>query len=83
MPQPKAAIHRFDLIIQKDLLKRCLLDVQNFTTQWKYSLCLAVTGCLNSTARRISLNDIDLAFFRLTGGAGGKLALCVDIVELF
>ena len=46
-------------------VNRCLFDVENLSPQRKDSLCLAVTALLCSTARRVSLDEEDFAFFRI------------------
>ena len=57
--------HCLNLSISVNLIKTCLLYIQNLTTKWQDCLSCTVSGCLRRTAGGISLDDIDLTLRRI------------------
>src|SRR6266536_279916 len=47
------------------LMLHRFLYIQYLTTQWKNSLITSLTSLFSSTAGRISLNQVQLTFFRI------------------
>ena len=67
--------HGLDLRVRENLIHRRLLDVQDLTTEWEDRLGLTVTAGLRRAARRITLDDEDLALLRVLRDAVRKLAI--------
>ena len=65
----KGRDHRTDLRIFKDAVHPCLLYVQDLTAQRQDRLCAGISSLLRTSAGGITLDDIDLAFFRIAGTA--------------
>ena len=54
--------HGFYLRVAVDLVKPCLLHIENFSTQGKNGLGVPGPGGLGGTSGRVSLYNVDLAF---------------------
>ena len=60
-PAAKSRDHRADFCVLQDLFKTRFFDVENLTADGQDRLKTAVASCFGRAARRISLDDIDLA----------------------
>ena len=56
---------RRDLCRRDEFLESCLLDVQNFSLQWKNGLKFPVASLLRGSARRVALDEIKLTLGRV------------------
>ena len=72
--------HGLDLRVREDLIHRRLLNVQDLTTKRQDRLGLTVTAGLRRAARRITLDDEDLALLRVLRDAVRELAVRVEAV---
>ena len=72
--------HGLDLRVREDLIHRRLLDVQDLTTKRQDRLGLTVTAGLRRAARRITLDDEDLALLRVLRDAVRELAIRIKAV---
>ena len=61
----KRCDHCLNLGVSKNSVKTRLLHIQNFSTKRKNCLCRTVSGCLSTSAGRISLYDVDFTVFRI------------------
>ena len=55
-------------------MQACLVYGQDLASERQESLEASVSALLSGTARAVALDEIDLAFSRVTLGAVGKLA---------
>ena len=72
--------HGLDLCVREDLIHRRLLDVQDLTTEREDRLGLTVTAGLRRAARRITLDDEDLALLRVLRDAVREFSVRIEAV---
>src|ERR687893_3074686 len=66
--------HSLYLGVGEDLVHVGLLDVEDFAAQGQYRLEVPVTALLGRAARRVALDDVQLAPRRVLGRTVGELA---------
>ena len=79
MPVPRAVISAWTSLFLQDPVDAGLLDVEDLAADREDRLVLRVAAALGRAARRVALDDVDLALLRVGRLAVGQLARQSDV----